>query len=332
MSAFSHGFKHGFNFGMFNGMFGGGWCNPFGNPFSGGWCNPFSSPFSPMFGGFCNPFNGFGGGCNFGMHWNSAPMFMVPSYSFGCFTPYQSMSIPMPSIWNTSVPNFNTAPSWNNVNYSTQNLSTQINPVSNTEKQINIGDTFTSSAKDKKTEKKDSIQKTNAKEVTKTSSTNSSKTTSNPNKDFNTMLNFVLGVEGGYNPNDCGQPGNRGVLQSTYDSYRNQKGLSTRPVENITNEEVKDLYYTMFYKASGADKIDDPKLALYVFDTAVNMGVSAAKDLLKKSGNDAEKFKALRLQRYKSIATNNPSKAKYLNGWQNRVTKAEKFANNEMLA
>ena len=303
MSAFSHGFKHGFNIGMFNNMFNGGWCNPFTPSFT-----PFS-PFGIFGGGCCGPFNSFWGGCNFGMHWNSASMFMIPSYGFGGFTPYQSMSMPMPSVWNTSVPNFSTAPSWQDINYSAPTFT---NPL--------ISDTFVSTTS--KTE--DVI------DTSKTDKTN--KTHVSTTKDFDKMLGFVLEVEGGYNPNDCGQAGNRGVLQSTYDSYRRQKGLSTRPVKNITNEEVKDLYYTMFYKASGADEIDDPKLALYVFDAAVNMGVSAAKDLLKKSGNDPEKFKTLRLQRYKNIATNKPEKAKYLNSWQNRVAKAENFANNEILA
>ena len=142
MSTFSHGFKHGFNIGMFNNMFNGGWCNPFGNPFSGGWCNPFTpsfTPFSPFGifgGGCCGPFNSFWGSCNFGMHWNSASMFMIPSYGFGGFTPYQSMSMPMPSAWNTSVPNFSTAPSWQDINYSSRSFT---NPF--------ISDTFVSTTK-----------------------------------------------------------------------------------------------------------------------------------------------------------------------------------------
>lgn len=322
MSAFSHGFEHGFMHGMFNNMFGGGWCNPFGNPFSVGFCNPFTpsftpfTPFSPMFGGYCNPFTGFN------TCWNSTSMYMSPGYNFNIFTPYQTSSMPMPTTWNISAPSF-TTPVWQSYNYSIPSFATPsfTNPF--------ISDTFVSTTN--KTEDVTDTSKTD-KTNNENRTRNTNKTYASTTKDFDKMLEFVLKAEGGYNPNDCGQAGNKGVLQSTYDSYRRQKGLSTRPVKNITNEEVKDLYYTMFYKASGADEIDDPKLALYVFDAAVNMGVSAAKDLLKKSGNDPEKFKTLRLQRYKNIATNKPEKAKYLNGWQNRVAKAEKFANNEMLA
>ena len=55
------------------------------------------------------------------------------------------------------------------------------------------------------------------------------------------------------------------------------KELPTRSVKYITDDEVKDIYYNNYYKASGADKLENPQLASYVFDTAVNMGVSIAK-------------------------------------------------------
>jgi hypothetical protein len=151
-------------------------------------------------------------------------------------------------------------------------------------------------------------------------------------KDFDKMLSFVLRSEGGYVANDGGQACNKGIQQKTYDSYRTKKGLSKQDVKNISDAEVKDIYYTMYYKASGADKIEDPKLALYVFDTAVNMGVSAAKKLLEKSGNDAEKFEEARINKYEAIARNNPNKSKYLTGWKNRVQNAENFADRELLA
>ena len=50
----------------------------------------------------------------------------------------------------------------------------------------------------------------------------------------------------------------------------------------MTEDEMQDIYYKNYYKASGADKIDNPRLSMYVFDTAVNMGVSVAKELYKK--------------------------------------------------
>lgn len=156
----------------------------------------------------------------------------------------------------------------------------------------------------------------------------------NQNKDkiFDKMLKSVLKSEGDYVANDGGQACNKGIQQKTYNSYRSKKGLPKQDVKNISDAEVKDIYYTMYYKASGADKIEDPKLALHVFDTAVNMGVSAAKNLLEKSGNDVERFKKARINKYEAIARNNPNKLRYLTGWINRVNGVEEFARREFRA
>ena len=45
-----------------------------------------------------------------------------------------------------------------------------------------------------------------------------------------------------------------------------------------------------------------------------------------------DKFEEARLDRYEEIAHFNPSKSKYLRGWENRVRNAEKFADRELLA
>ena len=101
---------------------------------------------------------------------------------------------------------------------------------------------------------------------------------------FETMLNFILVREGGYvnHPKDKGGETNRGITHTTYDSYRRSKRLPLRSVKYITDDEVVDIYYNNYYKASGADKIKNPRLAMAVFDASVNMGVSVARELLKK--------------------------------------------------
>ena len=149
---------------------------------------------------------------------------------------------------------------------------------------------------------------------------------------FDKMLAFIFKAEGGYTSNDCGQAGNKGIRQSTYDGYRQRKGLATQPVKDITDEEVREIYYKDYYVASGADKISDPRLAIYTFDTAVNMGVGASKEVLKQSGNNLDKFEDIRIARYESIAENKPEKAKYLNGWKNRVSNLEEYANKNLTA
>ncbi len=150
--------------------------------------------------------------------------------------------------------------------------------------------------------------------------------------DFDKMLSFVLEREGGYVENDCGQACNYGIQQKTYDAYRTRRGLPKKHVKYITKTEVRDLYYNDFYLAVGADEIKDPKLALYAFDTAVNMGVSRAREFLEASNGDCAKFEKLRLNKYEAIAQNNPDKKKYLKGWKNRVSWAHDFADKQFSA
>lgn len=150
------------------------------------------------------------------------------------------------------------------------------------------------------------------------------------NDDFEKMLKFVLQREGGYvnDHNDLGGETNKGITHNTYNSYRKSKGLPIRSVKYITDDEVRDIYYNNYFKASGADKIENPQLASYVFDTAVNMGVSRAKSFLEQSHGNTETFEQLRRAKYEEFAKLNPSQQRYLQGWNNRVTAVKHFAEN----
>ena len=150
-------------------------------------------------------------------------------------------------------------------------------------------------------------------------------------ENFEKMLKFVLQEEGGYvnDPHDRGGETNKGITHTTYDSYRKSKGLPTRSVKNITDDEVRDIYYNNYYKASGADKLDNPQLSLYVFDTAVNMGVSRAKEFLNKSNGNADMFQKLRLAKYEEFAKV-PDQKQYLKTWTNRINRGNVFAKNNL--
>lgn len=150
-------------------------------------------------------------------------------------------------------------------------------------------------------------------------------------ENFDKMLKFVLLREGGYsnNPNDKGGETNKGITYQTYNSYRKSRGLSPRSVKYITDEEVRDIYYNNYYKASGADKIQNPKLAAYVFDTAVNMGVSRAKEFLAKSGNDLNTYEQLRRNKYNKFVEYDSSQRCFLQGWNNRINSLREFVDNE---
>ena len=150
-------------------------------------------------------------------------------------------------------------------------------------------------------------------------------------ENFDKMLKFVLLREGGYsnNQNDKGGETNKGITYQTYNSYRKSRGLSPRSVKYITDEEVRDIYYNNYYKASGADKIQNPKLAAYVFDTAVNMGVSRAKEFLAKSGNDLNTYEQLRRNKYNQFVEYDSSQRCFLQGWNNRINSLREFVDNE---
>ena len=150
----------------------------------------------------------------------------------------------------------------------------------------------------------------------------------NADLEYPNMLKFVLAREGGYvnRKTDRDGPTNKGVTQTTYNSYRRSKNLPTKDVKEISQQEVEDIYYNNYYKASGADKIENPRLALYVFDTAILHGVYGAKQILKKSGGDLEKFEQLRREHYYKEVEQNPEQKEYLQGWLNRVNHVKDYA------
>ena len=133
--------------------------------------------------------------------------------------------------------------------------------------------------------------------------------------------------EGGYvnNPNDLGGETNFGITKSTYDLYRKSKGLQLKSVKDITSEEIEEIYYKKYYQASGADKLEDEKLALVHFDTAVNMGISRANNFLVLSSKDINKYLKLRKDKYIEFAQRNTSQKVFLKGWLNRICRLEKF-------
>jgi len=151
-------------------------------------------------------------------------------------------------------------------------------------------------------------------------------------KRFNKFLSIILDREGGYSNSKSDRGGEtlKGITHATYDSYRKSKGLPVQSVTKMTDDEMQEIYYENYYKASGADKVNDKKLALYVFDTAVNMGVGAAKEFLDACGGDRDKFEQLRKNRYKKIIKNDKSQKANEKGWKNRMVAVKEAADNQL--
>jgi lysozyme family protein len=103
---------------------------------------------------------------------------------------------------------------------------------------------------------------------------------------FPSALKRVLAHEGGYvdHPRDPGGATNRGVTQSTYDAYRRRIGRPRRPVRQITDTEVRDLYRRQYWARIRGDELP-AGIDYVVFDAAVHSGpVQAVKWLQRALG------------------------------------------------
>ena len=149
-------------------------------------------------------------------------------------------------------------------------------------------------------------------------------------KNFNDLINKVLKSEGGI-ASVKGKDGktyyvNRGITKNAYDRYLKDKAFDNKTsptfkdTRNITEKEIKELYYNYYYLASGANNIKDKKMAYWTLDTAVQCGISEAQRLSKICKTDTDWYNE-RLKIYNSYIANDSSMKKYLNGWKNRIDK-----------
>lgn len=143
---------------------------------------------------------------------------------------------------------------------------------------------------------------------------------------FNKALQFVLKWEGGYsnNPNDKGGATNKGITQNTYNTWLRSKGQNLKDVRNITDSEVREIYYNNYWLKAGCPSMTD-KFAIIAFDTAVNMGVSRVGEFLKAAEYKyPDKFLLARIKKYNEFAKVGNQKV-FLVGWLNRVFDLQNF-------
>lgn len=126
------------------------------------------------------------------------------------------------------------------------------------------------------------------------------------NKEFEKAFAFVIRWEGVYSndPRDSGGETKFGISKRSYPEL---------DISKLTLKQAKEIYYQNYWLKSKCDELPFP-LNIVVFDTAVNMGRSRAKEFLDKCFG-WEDYLLLRLYTYSKF-----KQAKlYFRGWANRV-------------
>ena len=163
---------------------------------------------------------------------------------------------------------------------------------------------------------------------------------------YDRALEFVLAREGGKvdDPKDRGGRTAYGVTQRAYDASR--PGKPSRDVWDITPLEVIRIYRKGYWEAVQGDTLCEasPHLALAVFDCAVNSGPGRAIRQLQTAlgvtadgqfGSKTEEALLLAAAKgygrvvrvllaarevfFRRIVVGDPSQARFLKGWLNRV-------------
>jgi lysozyme family protein len=100
---------------------------------------------------------------------------------------------------------------------------------------------------------------------------------------FDAALYFTLYFEGGFSnhPADKGGRTYKGILQTEYDAYRYSRGLPPLDVTQISDGELLEIYQS-YWDGSRAASMQ-PALAIVMFDTAVNFGISNSVTFLQQA-------------------------------------------------
>ncbi len=95
---------------------------------------------------------------------------------------------------------------------------------------------------------------------------------------FERCLVITLKWEGSYSnhPDDPGGPTMKGITQHEYNAWRKRQGKRGRPVRQIEDSELREIYRCEYWNAMDCDSLAEG-LDLCAFDAAVNSGVGRAK-------------------------------------------------------
>lgn len=155
--------------------------------------------------------------------------------------------------------------------------------------------------------------------------------------DFNVAIGKLLAAEGDSTvtntANDKGGTTKYGISKLSYPNV---------DIANLTQQQAEDIYFHEYWLPMGCNLIDVPAVAEAIFGAAVNMGVKTTSRLAQLAAGYKEPdgflgpetakdinsmhpetflpaFALVRIARYAHICNKDPSQAKFMLGWVNRV-------------
>lgn len=165
---------------------------------------------------------------------------------------------------------------------------------------------------------------------------------------FNKFLDYIFEVEGGFtdDENDRGGKTTWGITEEEAREFG-----YTGDMRNLTKDFAKNIYLKKYYLGNKLDKILNDKVALSIFDWAVNSGrrgIKKAQIVANKFGTNLiidgiignktleainsinpeeflKEYHEMQRTFYKNLAAKDSTQEDFLKGWLNRVEIKEKY-------
>lgn len=138
------------------------------------------------------------------------------------------------------------------------------------------------------------------------------------------ILDFILRMEGGYvnHPSDPGGETKYGISKRAYPEL---------DIKSLTPERAKEIYKHDYYALAVNEHMTFAQAA-FMMDTAVNMGIGAARRFWQEGGGEMKSMLALRKARYEELIKKKPKLEVFRKGWMNRLTHLTQFIDSQKAA